>query len=121
MPGVRALRCQGWTGLHAALTCADLASCTRMLHPQGLEEYTSLLQRCWAQLPLERPSFDQIAAELRCVQCGVCFKIHSCVRASCTLHLCSRSTRPHSGPCRSLLDRTMLEMGTLSMLSSGSR
>ncbi|KAL4447322.1 hypothetical protein ABPG77_007355 [Micractinium sp. CCAP 211/92] len=55
-------------------------------HFQGLEEYTSLLQRCWAQLPLERPSFDQIAAELR-----------------------------------SLLDRTMLEMGTLSMLSSGSR
>ena len=32
---------------------------------QGLDGYIALLRRCWAQMPLDRPGFDQIAAELR--------------------------------------------------------
>ena len=37
---------------------------------QGLDEYVSLLRRCWAQRPLDRPSFDRIAAELRRARLG---------------------------------------------------
>ena len=31
----------------------------------GLDAYISLMQRCWAQDPVERPAFQQIVTELR--------------------------------------------------------
>lgn len=30
----------------------------------GLDRYISLMQRCWAQDPAERPTFNQVALEL---------------------------------------------------------
>ncbi len=40
---------------------------------EGLDAYVQLMQRCWAHDPAGRPSFQDIAAELRCgikgVQC----------------------------------------------------
>ena len=32
----------------------------------GLDAYVALLQRCWAQEPQERPTFEDIIPELRC-------------------------------------------------------
>jgi hypothetical protein len=31
----------------------------------GLDDYISLLQRCWAQDPAERPRFQEVIQELR--------------------------------------------------------
>ena len=36
-----------------------------------LDAYLSLMQRCWAQDPSERPAFQQIVTELRCGGCRV--------------------------------------------------
>lgn len=31
----------------------------------GYEEYAALMQRCWAEAPEDRPTFERVAAELR--------------------------------------------------------
>jgi hypothetical protein len=36
----------------------------------GLDAYIALLQRCWAQQPEQRPSFREVARELRWA-CGL--------------------------------------------------
>lgn len=36
----------------------------------GLDAYIALMQRCWAQNPDERPTFGEIADELRCGGCA---------------------------------------------------
>lgn len=33
--------------------------------PDGLQSYVDLMERCWAQDPQKRPTFDQIIPELR--------------------------------------------------------
>jgi len=38
------------------------------VHFAGLDDYVSLLQRCWAQNPFDRPSFNEIIIELRALQ-----------------------------------------------------
>jgi hypothetical protein len=39
--------------------------------PSGLDAYVALMQRCWAQQPQDRPSFEQIMAELRAIAPGL--------------------------------------------------
>ncbi len=41
---------------------------------EGISAYRALLQRCWAQSPQDRPSFDEIVDELRWVAVRVTTK-----------------------------------------------
>lgn len=41
------------------------------LAPHLLGEYVGLMQRCWAQSPLDRPDFKEVAERLRWVGRGV--------------------------------------------------
>ena len=41
------------------------ASLYELLPPAGLEAYTQLVRRCWAQNQLDRPAFQDIVRELR--------------------------------------------------------
>ena len=43
---------------HAASFCV-------LLQPAGLDAYTQLVRRCWAQSQLDRPTFQDIVRELR--------------------------------------------------------
>jgi hypothetical protein len=34
----------------------------------GLDAYISLMQRCWAQAPADRPTFHQVTQELESIE-----------------------------------------------------
>lgn len=40
---------------------------------EGLQDYIALVNRCWAQDPKDRPSFQQIVDDLRCGLLGLFF------------------------------------------------
>lgn len=110
---------------------------------QGLDEYVALMRRCWVQQPLDRPGFDHVAADLRCVRPALpslIFMVMFCTRTKKPKQQSRlrrqrrqrrwqqkeqrKSAHAHKvssclPPCmrRSLLDRTVQEMGTMSMLS----
>jgi hypothetical protein len=61
--------------VHAPQGClaapAGLPHCFGTLPPPaGLDAYTQLVRRCWAQKQLDRPAFQDIVRELRFVSTG---------------------------------------------------
>ena len=49
------------------------------LPTEALQAYISLMKRCWAQNPQERPDFGHIAAELRKLMDQTVFDVEACV------------------------------------------
>lgn len=78
--------------------------------PEGLDEYVSLLQRCWAQDPEQRPTFADIIPQLRWEwrlrRQLVAMLRHACCACpdDCTLHLLTQYTMYYRC-CRAMLQR----------------
>ena len=69
----------------------------------GLDAYLALMRRCWAQQPDERPPFEEVVPELRCVAVGPVAAVGQRRQGRC----CAASPRaPRPAAARALLDAT---------------